>query len=1003
MGVHAPSTVAHPGAPGDTGAPRRYHARPFRRPRPTPRRDGATPASIRMSFVATLLLLVAPQLPRGGDIQLPPRKPVAEKVDTPPPLSEIERFRRDVADLHGTEQKVELKLQQMAGAYAPEAIPRLVLDVVRSARAHELRGLMVAARRFCTRSPQVADELLFQLLSRPLGDATRPVLETMAFLKGDGAKAALKECVRGRIAGARRHATELIGPLLAADDLPFALELSRESTLDLQLRGIDMLKALSSAESAGRLVELLSKDPSLAGAACPALVTMRGPAVAPLQQVLQAPRIDRGFAYAAFALAQIAAETGPDALPASLLPALAPHLTDAELLSRSLVAVAVADLLHRGAPSEPATDVACAEALLDVVQPLQFVPNLDLLRRPCEERLQRATGRVAAAGESLSWRAWWKDQKAAFVAVRDRVELDARAAGAAVVIWRQGDRHVRLLAEGVAGAAPVQGATELLLDQAQMAELLAALEKGGIFDEAALHLDTALPRTRVLELRLPAGRAQAAMPADAHPRFDALVQLVQARCEAEAWQLYRDASKDGDRAAFWRAERQWRDAHPSTAERGRRFVQRAIAQWGQLTDALRARAIEQVLANPERKQVIGEEEGVAALAALDARKELGELDLRLLELAAAAPGDRCWRGAVDLASRHAGGGRAAIRAVFAVLGPDAVLQALSDPSPLVRRAGIDEIMVVRDQRAAARLVELLADADPEVARGAAIACGHLQVAAAQKPLVERIVVADTDPSMRQDCLRALGRVGGELAFPTLQRALMARGQDDRDAAMRGMGDLRDPRAAHVLVDLVLVGFGKDFGALARVNLKRQPARDAVAALLAQVEIVQDRAIKDDLVLLLGEYHDPVGVPYLLDLLRSPRLGGEAAVRLEATTGLALVDATDRVDVAEAWYRKNRDAPQWQWLLDALKALDVATTLNADQFGQSAGLQTVPELARLLVEAKEPRVFALCGAVARTVTGEDLGLVTMQSNEATRAAIAARCRVLYEAARTAQGR
>ena len=64
---------------------------------------------------------------------------------------------------------------------------------------------------------------------------------------------------------------------------------------------------------------------------------------------------------------------------------------------------------------------------------------------------------------------------------------------------------------------------------------------------------------------------------------------------------------------------------------------------------------------------------------------------------------------------------------------------------------------------------------------------------------------------------------------------------------------------------------------------------------------------------------------------------------------------------------------------------------------------MPELARLLVEAKEPRVFALCGAVLRTVTGEDLGLVTMQSNEATRAAIAARCREVYDAARAAQGR
>ena len=188
------------------------------------------------------------------------------------------------------------------------------------------------------------------------------------------------------------------------------------------------------------------------------------------------------------------------------------------------------------------------------------------------------------------------------------------------------------------------------------------------------------------------------------------------------------------------------------------------------------RGLEFLVAHPQRSRLFGEDHARAAVAMLGTVEKLGELDLRLLELAAAVPGDACWRRAIDVATTRQGGSRAAVRAVFAVLGPEAVLSALSDPKPVVRRAGIDEVMVVRDQRAAPRLVELLADADLDVARGAAMACGHLQVAAAARPLVDRIAAIDSDPEMRQECLRALGKVGGDLAFPVLQRALMEKGR-----------------------------------------------------------------------------------------------------------------------------------------------------------------------------------------------------------------------------------
>ncbi|MBL8752189.1 MAG: HEAT repeat domain-containing protein, partial [Planctomycetes bacterium] len=259
-----------------------------------------------------------------------------------------------------------------------------------------------------------------------------------------------------------------------------------------------------------------------------------------------------------------------------------------------------------------------------------------------------------------------------------------------------------------------------------------------------------------------------------------------------------------------------------------------------------------------------------------------------------------------------------------------------------------------------------------------------------------LIVADgTDPLLRRISLRALGRVGGDMAFPVLQRALLSKSADDKDAAMRGLGELRDPRAAHVLADLAVLGHGKDLGALARLHLQRQPGMLAIPAVRAQMQIVQDKAIRADLVLLVGGWHDAAGVPDLMDLLREPKHAPIASVLLEGATGLSFAAAQDRIDMAEQWYRANKQKPQWQWLLDALRADKVPTSLLPEQFAAEAGLVAVPELARLLVEAPEGRFWALSAAVLRSVTGEDFGAINAQSPTEAREAVAARYRIAFE--------
>lgn len=136
-----------------------------------------------MTLAATLLLSLAPQVFPGGDIKLPPKKPTVSEQRDVRPVGELERFRRDLVDMHGPRVKVDAKLEEMGRAYPK--IEGLILEVARTAKEREMEHLMPVARRFGRTSgtSRVADELLFQLLARRLGGATRAVVETMAILK----------------------------------------------------------------------------------------------------------------------------------------------------------------------------------------------------------------------------------------------------------------------------------------------------------------------------------------------------------------------------------------------------------------------------------------------------------------------------------------------------------------------------------------------------------------------------------------------------------------------------------------------------------------------------------------------------------------------------------------------------------------------------------------------------------------------------------------------------
>ncbi len=935
---------------------------------------------------------LAVALPQNPELQIPRPQNRSEPGMVQRPDSEVARFRRDLDGLRGSRPQVERTLQKINEQY-PD-LDGLIVQRLRAANARELADLMLVAQRAPSR--RIADEILFQLQARPVGGATLVMVETLTGLLDRDARSALQDLVRGRVAAARRAATEVYARIATAEDLEFALELVDQDKLDLQISGIVLLGAVPDERARDRLCQLLSRDPTIGRAAVIELMKVGADAVPHLVQALGQPVADRGHAYAAFAL--VAEGLSPTSIPEAASQTLIAQLRGRDDLARSLAAVALADRKFRGqAPS--IADAEIVDALMAVVVPGEFIPNMDILRRPAEMQLQRLTGRTG--DETVGWAEWWSQARADFSGVREQVEVTAANAGTVVVSLQSGELHIRLLGESVADALPVRGALEYVLTAGHMQELCGRLQQAGLMDIRALAVSQGVPLERTMTLAVGDSRVQARGPAGPHEAFDTMADIVEQAADAELWQQLRHPVDEPDRAAYWRSEQRWRNAHTDRVERGRRLVHRALKVWPVAGPVSRDLFVAWLLGSQDRRQLVDEDSGLRIVELVAAADGYGERHQLLLELAATAPGDRVWRAAVDVAARRTALGEGVER-IFAVLGVDRVLVALDDERPLVRRAAIDEVVRQKDLRAQAPVVALMKDETPEVRRAAIYAAGELRIPEAHRPIVELIVADETTPGDRRSALVALGKIGGVGAFEILQRAVTAPVQEDRDAALRGLGELRDARAAAELAGIFTASVGTTVGDLSRFYLQRMGRNLAVPALRGELSIGSP-AIRTQVVLLLGSYQDPRIVGDLVQLLRSgyDRLVLETLIA--TTTGLRVDAVDDLASAVDRWWSRNRNLPQWSWLIEALDREGVVHSLSAEQFAAEAGLAPVPELARLMLECEAPRLRVLSFAVLCSVTGEEFGQVRPSTPAMELRDIAERYRLLYESRRTSQGR
>ncbi|MFO1050969.1 MAG: HEAT repeat domain-containing protein [Planctomycetota bacterium] len=947
----------------------------------------------------------------GGKLILPPTRPANSATEgqpssqaTTPQAQDDEVFRKSLTDLRRSlhlPSSKEVSLIEQIGTRFPDASAR-ALAALRVCDADEAYAALLVLQRFGGRKE--ASDLEYLLLTRSFGSATDVGIDALAALAQDDAAERLLSCLTSNRAPVRFHAERVLLSRVRPGDEARLLDLSRASSGDVRIKTVRLLGSLPATPAVrARLLDALAEEALVADAAVDALVAQGVAPTADLRAMLSRPAVGRSFGYAALALCALHdMEPRTEIFDDTMTAALTAELDMPDAFQRSAVACALVDLAMQSSDlgGEKFRDLKVVQALVDVVAPTQFIEHLVRLKALALPRLARFTGQDFGTSTQL-WRRWIEQIGAGpFVGARSDLELTAENAALASLTWRSGDSTIVLHGERVAPTES-EDAFDYLLADGEIAALLAELRSAGFMGGDRGEVRLREDRSLLLQIGVARVRTDPETPSALLDRLGAKIANASRQ---QSWQLWRDPSREPDAAAYWRAERRWREQHTDAAENAARERSRLLAAIARVRGARRPIAFAALTALPDLRASMTEDEGRQILAGASAVTPWDEISFQLVEFALLAPGEQVWRGAVDLAVAHDeadSGAVAVLPRVFALLGPDRLIQCLDADNPAVRRVAMAEVGRLKDLRATPSLLHAAQDPATDAAlRVAAVhALGDIRAPDARAALLSLAQEHDIDPALRRSTWVALGQIGGDGVFEALRRAMATPDEADRVALVRALGALRQPEAAFALTEVVAVRKDDTLGSIALEMLRLQGDQLASPALRTHVNAA-DPVLRGIAALALADFQDPEALPALMTMLDGDAGRLRVVGAIAGITGHDLVRENDRAGAMRSWWGVNRNRSQQDWFLQALAEENVATTLTREQLAPDTGTTAVPELTRLVMELELPHLRALAGRLLRTTTGVDYGTVLPLMNEAQRAAICDRYRLLAESTRSA---
>ncbi|MEE9126551.1 MAG: HEAT repeat domain-containing protein [Planctomycetota bacterium] len=938
---------------------------------------------------------------RKGRIELPlPRPQPRQAQDTSPKRNDINAFHRDVFKLrrsrHAPNKDVELILRQLREDY--DKPNSLALSLAGRVDADQLHGVMRVLRRYGDKRDSA--ELQFLLLTRSMGKATAITARTMTDLDPERAKANLIHLLQAKFAPVRKTASELLRERVDNSDLATLLQLSYAKKSDVRRKVIRLLGCINEPRSRKRLLQIMVRNASLAGEACMALVK-HGPAAVPdLQAIVSTVATNWGFGYAALALARLEDATGKHFVLPAMVPHLKSELSGRNPFLRTTAAIALVSLARRSAieQKQELDDRSIVDGLLLVVAPIEFVTDLSLLQGLATSKLIEFSGEDFR-GRTGAWRSWWSSSREFFVGMRQRIDVTEENAAFAHLTWSGPSGKVMFRGERVPASETGDALNEYILAPSEVISLCAKLEQLGFMTSRRSVAESKVER--MIDLRVAGARIRLRLPSTEQPFVTEMWKVVLKTAHAQRWQRYRDPSVHPDITPFWRVERKWMLANPDKLDL--RLKEKILARLPHLEGAARKRAISDLTSIPDLKKLITEEDGVALLKYVAKAEKIDGDTFEMIEVALLAPGDTIWRRALGVLERRMTQSTDAyVVRMFALLGSDKVLLALQHPSVSVRVAAMHEVAKSRDLRAVPTLLAKLNSRQLQEQRTAIYALGVLRAVEARKPLLA--MESRAHAAMRREVWVALGRIGGLTVVDVLIEAVRRPDRKDRIAGLNAMGEMKNARIADFLARrFASQGTVLDeFGRRTLLSLRNQGAVIARAQLRKYVQRATG-AVRTRLVLLLGEFHDPNVVGDLIELLGNQRHRLEATIALSEITGVDLTGFNDRQQAMRAWYRTHKAQPRQMWFLEALRNSKVSTTLNLRHLTLRQGIESVPELARLLKAVEQPYLRMMVLSMLQDVTRVEFGRLSRVSSKAAVEAVADRYLYHAEAVKAAQAK
>ncbi len=754
-------------------------------------------------------------------------------------------------------------------------------------------------------------------------------------------------------AALRTAASRELRPRLQESMLPLLEPVLVSSRSETRALALELAASLSGTRAtAAVLTRLDDPNPRVASAAIAALRVRddEGLDAELLRRAFGQRWILRPNAYALLAiLDREDAELRPILLDEHVMPLLeALDSSDPFLSGSSAAALAGLGFRSNQGGVSAWLDSTVVDRLVVAVSGKVFHDDMSSLVGPAVRRLRLLSGETFGP-DGPAWVDWWLRVRVGFHAHRAALPIQPGEEGAIriALVGAETGLDVELLGPDVDVSArkiphPARESIRLTADQA--AELASALVREGV-----------LAADRMPGAYMSEGRTDRTLEIDVHgrtkgfvvgpraraPWFERLVSLVESMREQNRWQvLVEMPAANADRSA-WDAESAWWSEPRTDAEREARLGELAIAGLRASNSHLGERALTE-LERAGAADALPISAYPDLLAALRMEQAPTQRARRLLTLAIhagrAQPQDVPTEAeaASPRASRlDAATAQRLVDAVEESLGlgtGDLVAEVLessertyvrrlaADVDPVRRRAATAVLGQQPDDEDARVLLGLLNDPDARVHTTAAEALGAAKIEIARDDLLSRARLGEG--LKRQAALRAAGALGGPHVLDALVLGVADPDPAVQRAAVEGLGLLRDPAAAQVLVNLLPEAGDAPLGDTVRTALVRV-GEPAVPALRRAAEATDGKS-RRDAALVLAQLLSPDAAPALLAIVTQTPSDKHVANELATLTCFDPRETSlDPVADWWAWWEGVRHDDALIWFRAGVERLGIA--------------------------------------------------------------------------------